>query len=131
MKPINVFFSFLIASSLAVVLPAAEKAGTPRRPNILRLIGENLVDLDLGCYGEKLVQTPNLDRLATDPHEIHNLVDSDQPEHREALQRLRTALQVWIAETGDLGQWPEPRDTVAPFEKEMHDWFGTPGWYRR
>ena len=75
--------------------------------------------------GEELYDT------ATDPHEIHNLVNSDQPEHRQALQRLRTALDVWIAETGDRGQWPEPPDIVAPFEKEMHDWFGTPGWYRR
>ncbi len=75
--------------------------------------------------GEELYDT------AADPHEIHNLVNSDQPEHREALQRLRTALDVWIAETGDRGQWPEPPEVVAPFEKEMHDWFGTPGWYRR
>jgi arylsulfatase A-like enzyme len=64
-----------------------------------------------------------------DPHEIHNLVDSLQPEHREPLLRLRAALDAWITETGDLGQWPEPPEVVAPFEKEMHDWFGTPAWY--
>jgi len=34
-----------------------------------------------------------------------------------------------MTETGDLGQWPEPPEVVAPFEKEMHDWFGTPSWY--
>lgn len=65
-----------------------------------------------------------------DPHEIKNLAESNKPEHREALLRLRTALDVWITETGDLGQWPEPPEIVAPFEKEMHDWFGTPEWYR-
>ena len=26
---------------------------------------------------------------------------------------------------------PEPNEIVAPFEKEMHDWFGTPEWYRQ
>jgi arylsulfatase A-like enzyme len=66
-----------------------------------------------------------------DPQEIHNLAASPEPEHREALLRLRTALEVWITETGDLGQWPEPPEVVAPFEREMHDWFGTPAWYRR
>jgi len=66
-----------------------------------------------------------------DPHEIKNLAESDSPEHRKALLRLRTALDVWITETGDLGQWPEPPEIVAPFEKEMHDWFGTPEWYRK
>lgn len=66
-----------------------------------------------------------------DPHEIRNLVDSASPDHHEALVRLRAALDTWIAETGDLGQWPEPPEIVAPFEKEMHDWFGTPRWYVR
>jgi N-sulfoglucosamine sulfohydrolase len=66
-----------------------------------------------------------------DPYEIHNLAASMKPEHRLALTRLRAALDVWITETGDRGQWPEPADVVAPFEKEMHDWFGTPTWYRK
>ena len=35
------------------------------RPNILWLVGENLTH-DLGCYGAKNVQTPNLDRLAAE-----------------------------------------------------------------
>jgi len=65
-----------------------------------------------------------------DPHEIGNLVASSRPEHRDALLRLRAALEAWITETGDRGQWPEPPEVVAPFEKEMDDWFGTPAWYR-
>jgi N-sulfoglucosamine sulfohydrolase len=69
--------------------------------------------------------------LDADPHEIRNLVHSSLAEHREALLRLRTALEVWIAETGDQGQWPESSEVVAPFDKEMHDWFGTPEWYKR
>jgi arylsulfatase A-like enzyme len=64
-----------------------------------------------------------------DPHEIHNLAESADPRHREALVRMRTALAVWITETQDQGVFPEPREVVEPFEKEMHDWFGTPSWY--
>jgi arylsulfatase A-like enzyme len=67
---------------------------------------------------------------AADPHEIRNLAHSSDPEHRAALLRLRAALDTWIAETGDRGEWPEPDHIVAPFEKEMHDWFGTPAWYQ-
>jgi N-sulfoglucosamine sulfohydrolase len=66
---------------------------------------------------------------AADPHEIKNLADSQNPDHREALIRMRAALDVWISETGDRGEVPEPPDVVAPFEKEMHEWFGTPAWY--
>ena len=64
-----------------------------------------------------------------DPHEIQNLAASNDPEHREALLRLRAALDTWMVETGDLGEWPEPPEIVEPFVQEMHDWFGTPDWY--
>ena len=65
-----------------------------------------------------------------DPHEIHNLVDSNQHEHREAL--IAYAVSPWIrgiVETNDQGEFPEPEAIVKPFEKEMHDWFGTPAWH--
>ncbi len=62
----------------------------------------------------------------SDRFEIKNLTDSGDAEDREALVRMRSALDVWMVETGDLGLVPEPRDVVVPFEKEMHDWFGTP-----
>jgi len=63
-----------------------------------------------------------------DPHETVNLATSQKPEHREALIKMRTALSVWMVETQDQGEFPEPAHIVAPFEKEMHDWFGTPKW---
>ena len=66
-----------------------------------------------------------------DPHEIHNLAESENPEHREALFRLRAALDTWVAETGDQGEWLEPKEIILPFEKEMHEWFGTPDWYTK
>ena len=47
----------------------------------------------------------------------------------DALIRMRAALDIWEMETNDLGRWPEPDEVVAHFEKEMHDWFGTPKWY--
>ncbi len=42
-----------------------QPAVTPRRPNILWLIAEDLGP-ELGCYGTTEVWTPNLDRLAAD-----------------------------------------------------------------
>lgn len=69
--------------------------------------------------------------LETDPHEIQNLIRSTQPEHAQALSRLRAALDVWIAETGDRGAHAEPPGIVPAVEKEMHEWFGTPAWAKR
>lgn len=66
-----------------------------------------------------------------DPHEINNLAQSHDPAHQDVLREMRTALDVWEIETGDLGGIAEPADVIAPFEKEMHDWFGTPDWYSK
>ncbi|MFZ5831077.1 MAG: sulfatase [Planctomycetota bacterium] len=67
--------------------------------------------------------------IQADPHEIRNLAGASDIEHRDALLRLRAALDTWMVETGDRGHWPEPAEVVTPFEQEMHDWFGTPDWY--
>lgn len=66
-----------------------------------------------------------------DPHEINNLIHSTKPDDHNALVRLRSALDTWVIETGDRGATPEPKEIVAPFEKEMHDWFGTPAWFKK
>ena len=66
--------------------------------------------------------------LEEDPHEIRNLAGSDDGAHREALIRMRAALDTWMAETEDRGAIPEPPEVVAPFLREMEDWFGTPAW---
>ncbi len=39
-------------------------ATTPRTPNIILIVADDLGFGDLGCYGQKQIQTPNLDRLA-------------------------------------------------------------------
>ena len=38
----------------------AESPDSPRRPNIVWIVGENF-DLDFGCYGAQNVATPNVD----------------------------------------------------------------------
>lgn len=64
----------------------------------------------------------------TDRNEIYNLAGSKDPEHMQALYRLRAALDTWMIETGDLGYKMEDPSIVAPFVKEMDEWFGTPEW---
>lgn len=68
--------------------------------------------------------------LQSDPYEITDLVHSEDSLHREALIRMRAALDTWMVETGDRGFHPEPESLLAPFRKEMDEWFGTPEWAR-
>lgn len=66
---------FLLAAMAVVVTVASRVDGAPdnphpkregaKCPNILWIIAEDLSP-DIGCYGEKLVHTPNLDRLAAE-----------------------------------------------------------------
>jgi arylsulfatase A-like enzyme len=51
-------------ASSSVLLFAAKASVENKQPNILWILAED-IGLQLGCYGEKLVHTPNLDRLAS------------------------------------------------------------------
>jgi arylsulfatase A-like enzyme len=63
------FFSFfactVIISALAIAADAPSRV-KPSRPNIVFILCDDLAQGDLGCYGQKLIQTPNLDRMAAE-----------------------------------------------------------------
>ncbi len=69
--------------------------------------------------------------IQADPHEIKNLAESKCHEHQQALHEMRAALDTWMVETRDRGHLLEPAEVVAPFLKEMEDWFGTPDWAKK
>jgi arylsulfatase A-like enzyme len=62
--------SVISAALLLALQPgwaATEPAGSrpaPRRPNVVFILADDLGWTDLGCYGSKFYETPNLDRLA-------------------------------------------------------------------
>lgn len=47
---------------LATAVPAVASAG--EKPNIIFILADDLGYGDLGCYGQKHFQTPNIDRMA-------------------------------------------------------------------
>jgi arylsulfatase A-like enzyme len=59
----NAFRSFLFAA-LAAGLTAAGAASAAEKPNLVWIMADDLGYGDLGCYGQKVIQTPHLDRMA-------------------------------------------------------------------
>src|SRR5213079_3432571 len=70
LRPPGGFLSYMRRASLLVILAAIAGCSVgpePRRertPNIIFIMADDLGYGELGCYGQKKILTPNIDRLA-------------------------------------------------------------------
>jgi arylsulfatase A len=55
--------NILLALSLGTLCSCANKENT-EKPNIILVFADDLGYGDIGCYGQKLIQTPNIDQMA-------------------------------------------------------------------
>ncbi len=60
------FAALFLAALYAAILPGPVRGGEAARPNSIFLLVDDPRFDDLGCMGNRIIQTPNLDRLAAD-----------------------------------------------------------------
>jgi len=89
--------SFRLVGLALLGLVALNQADAAKKPNILWIVGENF-SLDLACYGQKNVSTPNLDRLAREGTR-YTKVYSTSPVCAPSRSALMTG---WYATTTDM-----------------------------
>jgi arylsulfatase A-like enzyme len=65
--PMNHFFRLALSAVLLALFAASGlPAAPPSRPNVIWIMADDLGYGDLGCYGQKVVKTPEIDRLAAE-----------------------------------------------------------------
>lgn len=65
MKKLLIFLA-LVNSSMLVLAQKTQKGATTKRPNIVIIISDDHAYQTISAYGSKLMQTPNIDRIAKD-----------------------------------------------------------------
>jgi arylsulfatase len=53
-----------MAALMSVSASSAKEGKTGTKPNIIFILGDDLGYNDLGCYGQKIIETPNIDALS-------------------------------------------------------------------
>jgi len=105
-----------LVSSLRLCVESALAA--PRPPNVVFIIADDLGWGDLGSYGQKIIRTPNVDRMAAEgirftQHYSGNAVCAPS---RCVLMTGKHPGHAFIRDnrsTQPEGQWPIPADTVT------------------
>jgi hypothetical protein len=79
--------------------PCLRCAEIPARPNIIFIMSDDHAAHALGCYGSKINQTPNLDRLAASP--------TGSPDGRANFRLLTKRLLAAILELRGLARYTQ------------------------
>ena len=109
-------------------LHAAGAAGAKRRPNVVFIVADDLGYADVGCYGQKKIRTPNIDRLAAEGMRFTQAYSGNpvcapsrctlMTGYHTGHAQVRNNRQVggtegWVLGSTIGGQWPIAEDTFT------------------
>lgn len=117
---IPTLFRTLIAvlALLAFARSSGASAAEPARPNIVFILADDLGMYELGCYGQKKIRTPNIDKLAADGMRFTQFYTGNAvcAPSRCVLMTGKHAGHAFIRDNMSVkpeGQYPIPADSVT------------------
>jgi arylsulfatase A len=117
----GVRFTLAAALLLTMICGVVAKADD-RRPNIIFIFSDDLAQGDVGCYGQKLIKTPHLDRMAAEGTRYTQAYCGTTvcaPSRTSLMTGLHTGHTPvranWEIASGE-GQLPLPEDTITVAE---------------
>jgi arylsulfatase A-like enzyme len=112
---LSILTAFICATSCG-----AASSADARPPNIVFLLGDDLGRGDLGCFGQKKIRTPNIDRLATEGMRltVHYCGNAVCAPSRCVLMTGKHPGHAFIRANKPYrpdseGQWPLPADEIT------------------
>ena len=121
--------TLLFATALLSAAPAASPA---RKPNIVFILADDLGLGDLGCYGQKIIRTPNIDRLAAEGVKLtqHYSGNAVCAPSRCVLMTGKHPGHAFVRDnrsTPPEGQWPLPAEEITLAETLKAQGYATGG----
>ena len=113
--------SFLLLVAVSIQAEAAE----PAKPNVIFILADDLGGMDLGCYGNKHYETPNLDRMAkrgmrfTDAYAASSVCSPTRYSIQTGKYPARGDLTLWL--NGSSGNRRKLLDASAAKEMPLED----------
>lgn len=149
-KPVKtpLAISFLILAAMTILGRAASCAETSTSPNIIFILADDLGYGDLGCFGQKHIRTPELDRLCAEGLKMTShysgstvcapsrftLVTGQHIGHAPTIgqgqqlaadtQTIGTVLQQAGYRTACIGKWGLGDRSGLPNKQGFDHWFG-------
>lgn len=102
-----------LISLLAITLTLPLSA---RKPNIIYILADDLGYGDLGCYGQKIIKTPHLDRMAKEGMKFtrHYSGSTVCAPSRSALLQGKHTGHIYVRGNGSLQMRRDPQDPIFP-----------------
>jgi len=101
---------FLLGAFICQAIAGSQK------PNLIFILADDLGYGDLGCYGQKIIQTPNLDRMASEGMRFtqHYSGSTVCAPSRSALLEGKHTGHIYVRGNGSLQMRRDPQDLIFP-----------------